>query len=103
MKKDIARKYFPALLGELILLMEEHRAGFKNDVLGEFHQRHFAKGSRKAQYFTPEPITTFMAQIVGLEYNTEEHLNVLDPACGSGKNVTISSKYFKSKTQLLWN
>lgn len=83
--KRLVREYFPKLFAELILQMEKHFHDTEgNDLLGTFFERHISKG-KNGQYFTPPTVTQFMAQIVGLQDDTRKRLNVLDPACGSGR------------------
>lgn len=63
------------------------------DILGSFFETHISYG-RKGQYFTPEPICTFMAQITCGERNDEftSPQSIIDPACGSGRMLLASSR-----------
>lgn len=89
-------KYFPELLGEMILYMEEYKdASEGNDLLGEFFQQNISFGKRNGQFFTPGHITDFMAKITGVDEETE-HKNILDPACGSGRMLLSAAKNSKA-------
>ena len=61
-----------------------------SDPLGEFFTIHITKG-QNGQYFTPEPICTFMAMINGLD-TEKEGQRILDPACGSGRMLLSAAK-----------
>ena len=86
------RKEFPKLLGQLIFEMEErHDSSLGNDILGEFYEQYiYRKGA--AQFFTPPPICEFMARCQGEKSENEKPLNILDPACGSGRMLLAASR-----------
>lgn len=85
-------KEFPKLLGQLIFEMEErHDSSLGNDELGEFYEQNiYRKGA--AQYFTPPPICEFMARCQDEKSEIEKPLNILDPACGSGRMLLAASR-----------
>ncbi len=90
--KSLVREHFPKLMSELIIQMEQfHDDPNGNDLLGEFYQRRLSKG-QNGQYFTPEAVTNLMAQILGIREETRKQLNILDPACGSGRMLTSAAK-----------
>lgn len=90
--KELVREQFPKLLSEMIIQMENHVGDPQgNDLLGEFFQQHISRG-RNGQYFTPDTVTSFMAKITGIQKETLERLNVLDPACGSGRMLTAFAR-----------
>lgn len=60
------------------------------DPLGEFYMQHISSG-HLGQYFTPEPVTDFMAQIT-VGDNCQPGQTVLDPACGSGRTLLSAAK-----------
>ena len=63
-----------------------------NDVLGEFFEQHISNG-RNGQFFTPNHICRFMAQMTHDETKEmETSLRILDPACGSGRMLLASHK-----------
>ena len=61
-----------------------------SDILGEFFMQHITK-RQNGQYFTPEPVCTFMATINGLDTKREGQ-RILDPACGSGRMLLSAAK-----------
>lgn len=90
--KNLVREQFPKLLSEMIIQMENHVGdSLGNDLLGEFFQRNISHG-QNGQYFTPDTVTSFMAKITGIQNETRERLNILDPACGSGRMLTAFAK-----------
>lgn len=60
------------------------------DILGEYFTINITKG-QNGQYFTPEPICDFIAQI---QCSNHEQIGqrVLDPACGSGRMLLGAAK-----------
>lgn len=89
-KANSTLKYFPELLAEMIIYLEDNKDSSQgNDLLGEFFQQEITHG-RNGQFFTPFHITDFMAQIVKGEETRS--LNVLDPACGSGRMLMAFGK-----------
>ena len=90
--KQLVREHFPKLFAELIIQMQKHvDASGGNDLLGEFFQIHISRG-RNGQYLTPKSVTHFMAEIVGLQGDTRKRLNILDPACGSGRMLLAGAQ-----------
>jgi type I restriction enzyme M protein len=91
--------YFPELLAELIIFMEENRDNSQgNDLLGDFFQQEITHG-RNGQFFTPLHVCTMMAQMNSVEETRS--MNVLDPCCGSGRMLVafglqskISHRYY---------
>lgn len=82
-KKRNTLKYFPQLLAILIMYMEKHKdSSSGNDLLGDFYEQELSHG-KNGQYFTPFPICMFMTQVIRGE--DTKSVNVLDPACGSGR------------------
>lgn len=88
---------FPKLLSRLVLEMEarlDSTSGF--DVLGEFYEEKLAT-NRKSQFFTPWPICKMMAELTLPE---EEQVfgtkRVLDPSCGSGRMLMVSTRVLGS-------
>jgi type I restriction enzyme M protein len=89
-KANKTLQYFPELLAELVMYMEENKDNSQgNDLLGEFFQQEITHG-RNGQFFTPFNICSFMGQIVSNE--DTKSLNVLDPACGSGRMLTAMAQ-----------
>jgi len=89
-KANNTLKYFPELLALMVIYMEENKDSSQgNDLLGEFFQQEITHG-RNGQFFTPFHITDFIAKVV----NGEEirSLNILDPACGSGRMLLAFGK-----------
>ena len=60
------------------------------DILGEFFMQHITQG-QNGQYFTPEPIGTFMATLNFVDTESEGR-RILDPACGSGRMLLSTAK-----------
>lgn len=94
-KKSKLCDEFPNLLASLILEMEERSNSSEgNDILGNFYENNlYRKGA--SQYFTPYPISQFMANISMGEANekTDEPKTVIDPCCGSGRMLLASAQY----------
>ncbi len=83
-------KFFPELLASMIIYMEENKDNLQwNDLLGDFFQQEITHG-RNGQFFTPFHVTDFMAQTV--KGKETKSLNVLDPACGSGRMLLAFGK-----------
>lgn len=77
---------FPRMFGELVNAMEDE----KKDIIGDFFMGAVSNGE-SGQYFTPEHISDFMAQIVGGEGADGE--KVADMAgCGSGRMLLGAAK-----------
>jgi type I restriction-modification system DNA methylase subunit len=79
------KEQLAALFSEIGELSE----GFR-DPIGELYEQRISKG-RNGQFFTPEPITEFMAQIVGVD-SLSATQKVYDPACGSGRMLLAAAK-----------
>jgi len=89
-KANNTLKYFPELLAEMVVYMEENMNNAQgNYLLGEFFQQEVTHG-RNGQFFTPFHVTDMIAQMVKDEET--ESLNVLDPACGSGRMLLAFGK-----------
>lgn len=89
-KANNTLKYFPELLAEMVVYMEENKDSSQgNDLLGEFFQQEITKG-RNGQFFTPFHITDMMTQMAKGEET--KSMNVLDPACGSGRMLLAFGK-----------
>ena len=74
-----------ALLTEIGELSE----GFE-DPLGALYEQLISKG-QKGQFFTPEPIASFMATS-GIHDRMEPGRTVYDPVCGSGRMLLAAAK-----------
>jgi type I restriction-modification system DNA methylase subunit len=74
-----------AVLTEIGTLSEDFE-----DPLGELYQRLISKG-RNGQFFTPTPVTDFMAAIVATD-ELQSDQTVVDPACGSGRMLLAAAK-----------
>lgn len=112
--KEVSSKYnkdelelFTKALAELVLLMEQ-KPDNRIDILWEFYEKYISLG-HNWQFFTPEVITDFMAQITCIDgwYDTfcdenekasikNKQKSVCDPCCGSGRMLLSLSKR-------LWN
>lgn len=80
-------------LGKAWGLLFKETTETKKDILGEIYQAKIT-GGEHGQFFTPEHITDFMAEITGIE---KESVN--DPCCGSGRFL-ISAGKKNSKAKL---
>lgn len=78
---------FAAALGILQLNVLDNAY---SDILGDFYMEYITKGEN-GQYFTPDPVCQFMAQIQ-LETLQDEGNRILDPACGSGRMLLNVAK-----------
>ncbi len=73
---------FCELMAEMLIVMDNQGAGLA-DCLGEFYQQYISN-SRLQQFFTPQHISDFMAQIIMDEDTTAGRI-IADPCCGSGR------------------
>ncbi|MGP8215760.1 MAG: N-6 DNA methylase [Bacteroidia bacterium] len=80
---------FCELLAQAAIIMDDGGIGLK-DCLGEFFQNHITRG-RNGQFFTPEHICDFMAQI-NMDKETTVGKTILDPCCGSGRMLLSAAK-----------
>lgn len=89
-EQDDMRHVFPKAFAQLIHEMEERNGSSQgNDIVGDFYQEHlYRKGG--SQYFTPWNVCEMMAKLSYAE-ETEKALNILDPACGSGRMLLASA------------
>lgn len=78
-------KHFSEALFHLIEEMDNHGQGLK-DCLGDYFMEVLAS-ERRGQFFTPQTICDFMAQILQPEGET-----VSDPCCGSGRMFLSAAK-----------
>lgn len=82
--------YFPKLLAEMVLYMEENKDNAQgNDLLGEFFEQEITNG-RNGQFFTPFPVCMFMSKITS-DKETKS-LNIIDSSCGSGRMLMAFAK-----------
>lgn len=82
---------FPEMLSHLVLNSINNPY---SDLLGDIYMNNASKSKsqRFGQFFTPDTICDFMAQI-GMDFNTEaKGKTVLDPACGSGRMLLSGAK-----------
>ncbi|SHN26127.1 N-6 DNA methylase [Mucilaginibacter sp. OK098] len=79
------REQLVALYAEIGELSE----GF-HDPLGQLFEQRISNG-RKGQFFTPEPLTEFMARSMGIDSLLPKQ-TVCDPACGSGRMLLAVAK-----------
>jgi type I restriction-modification system DNA methylase subunit len=93
--KDMATDFFPKLLALLTLEMEERfDSSGGNDVLGECYELNFGRKGA-GQFFTPWHVCEMMARCLPLpEKEKEESRRILDPCCGSGRNLLAGAKVF---------
>ncbi len=75
---------FAALINE----MDNDGEGLK-DVLGAYFEENISHG-RNGQFFTPEYVCQFMAQITMTDIESRQ--TVMDPACGSGRTLMAAAK-----------
>jgi type I restriction-modification system DNA methylase subunit len=80
---------FCELMAEMLIVMDNHGAGLV-DCLGEFYQQYIGN-SRLQQFFTPQHICDFMAQIIMGEDTTAGKI-IADPCCGSGRMLLSAAK-----------
>ena len=93
-KNHDLRHQFPKLFAQLVVEMDENLTGGQgNDILGNYYELHFCE-KNSGQFFTPNPICEFMAQILCGDGNEDrgKPLRVLDPTCGSGRMLISASK-----------
>ncbi len=80
--KEVVRD-LSKVFADLVMAMEEE----KQDILGSYFEQEITRGEN-GQFFTPDPICTFMASIV--ETSSGETVN--DPCCGSGRMLLASAR-----------
>ncbi|MCG3165552.1 MAG: hypothetical protein POELPBGB_01320 [Bacteroidia bacterium] len=89
-KEHKTQDYFPQLLAELILYMENMKNSSEgNDLLGTFYETELSHG-RNGQFFTPFHLCAMMAKM--LKGEDTKSCNVLDPSCGSGRMLLAFAK-----------
>ena len=85
---------FPKILAALVL--EYRKADEPIDILGEIYENLGLIKKGAAQFFTPIDICKLMAKVtMNKEQNEKDiaekgYIDVLDPACGSGRNLYAS-------------
>lgn len=93
---------FGRMFAELFLAYEERSSpdGAWCDILGHFFEEHNGKFGRDArgQFFTPETVCNFMAQITAADMDTKQQdtITVNDCAVGSGRNLIAHSRLHPS-------
>lgn len=100
------QQLFPEMLAQLVLALDEkvHTTG-PEDVLGLIFHELELHSVYKGQFFTPQHVSDFMAEITCGEddyqgnINENGYITVLEPACGSGVMLTSFCKAMK-KVQL---
>lgn len=78
--------YFADALGELMRQLKRNCT----DILGHIFTEEITRGEN-GQFFTPETVCQFMAQIMVPE-PTEEVFTYNDPCCGSGRMLLAMQK-----------
>ena len=96
---------FPKLLALLVELLEFG----PRDVLGNLFEALELNSKDKGQFFTPQPISEFMAQIVGNEeisLGDKPFITLSEPACGAGGMVLAFVKQMQkagyNPAECLW-
>lgn len=70
----------------------------ENDLLGEIYMQLRISDNQKGQFFTPYPISKFMAQIaIEEKENISAPFLFNEPACGSGVNVIAAANTMKER------
>ena len=70
----------------------------ENDLLGEIYMQLRISDNQKGQFFTPYPISKFMAQIaIEEKENISSPFLFNEPACGSGVNVIAAANTMKER------
>jgi len=87
--KEEQHKLFAEAFYALACMADNEGAGFY-DPFGDYFMEHFGN-KFKGQFFTPETVTDFMAQIT-IADDTPDGTSVLDPACGSGRTLLSAAK-----------
>lgn len=88
---DEAKDLFPKILASLVL--EYRKAEESIDILGDIYEELGLVKKGVAQFFTPIEVCKVMAKVTINKEKTEKHIkekgyvDVLDPACGSGRNL----------------
>jgi len=100
---NIAKRYTPEemqlfaeALAEMVLIYDNESSlnGSWSDVLGNYFgeiQSHFSASAR-GQFFTPDSVCNFMAQILKDNPESNERIYVNDCACGSGRTLIAHSR-----------
>ena len=83
-KKDI--KEYASIFGLLVNIMEKT----KEDILGDYYQGCITFGEH-GQFFTPNHVTDIMAQLSGIDKDTEGQ-KIGDMCCGSGRMLLSAAK-----------
>ena len=93
---SIVKKYkkeevnlFCELMAEMLIIMDDNGAGLK-DCLGEFFQNHISR-NKNGQFFTPEVVCDFMAQIA-MDSDSTVGKTIMDGCCGSGRMLLSAAK-----------
>lgn len=74
------------------------------DVFGALYEEIAGKGhkSNMGQFFTPEHICDFTAQITLMEANTDRFLKMSEPCCGSGRMILSAGKVLAPSRNYRW-
>lgn len=87
--KPEQHKLFAEAFFSLGEIADNDGAGFY-DPFGDYFMEHFGN-KFKGQFFTPDPITELMAQLI-IADDTPPGCNVCDPTCGSGRTLLSAAK-----------
>ncbi|WP_321424875.1 N-6 DNA methylase [uncultured Bacteroides sp.] len=88
---------FVKAFSALVMEMDNKGQGMK-DIFGAYFEE-FLSNDKNGQFFTPECICDFMAQITmaGSETGEEKDKRICDPTCGSGRLLLSSAKIDRNK------
>ncbi len=88
---------FVKAFSALVMEMDNKGLGMK-DVFGEYFEEYLSN-AKNGQFFTPECVCDFMAQITmaGNETETTKDKRICDPTCGSGRLLLSSAKIDRNR------
>ena len=95
-KEHPADHFKAAIWAVMAEMQRDNEKGDLRDHLGEIYEQEAAQNTEMGQFFTPMSVCKVMtAMTIGDGLPDKEHVNINDPACGSGRLLLAAMPHFK--------